>query len=175
MHSLKNLILSLIALIGAGVVNAAEPALAPDTYQIRNKAFGELLRPEDANSANGTPIVLYPAQSWKCMTWRFHAADESAFSLQNLFTSKTFAPDAKGDAAQPALSQVPFGKEAASRPGWRFTKLADGTYRIQEAGSERSLTAVRQNGGYRIQLQPWKESAEQKWSLEKIDAKSLTM
>src|SRR5262249_22627047 len=89
---------ALIGLVVLPVLAAEVPAesgsagpTAGKSYQIRNKQFGDLLRPEDANSADGTPIVLYPAQAWKCMTWKLSAAGESQFCLQNRFTSKTFA------------------------------------------------------------------------------------
>lgn len=41
---------------------AGKAALA-GSFQIRNQKYGNLLRPEEANSADGTRIVLYPAQS----------------------------------------------------------------------------------------------------------------
>src|SRR5512137_396782 len=69
--------------------------LEAGTYHVRNQKFKDLLRPENANGADGTRIVLYSAQPWKCMTWRLRPAGTSGFSLQNLFTSKTFAADAK--------------------------------------------------------------------------------
>ena len=61
-----------------------------ESYQIRNKKFGDLLRPKDANSAEGTRIVLYPAEPWKCMRWKLKPAGESTFQVRNHFTSKTF-------------------------------------------------------------------------------------
>src|ERR1700742_2772242 len=69
---------------------AADGPAAEKSYQIRNCKFDRLLRPRDANSANGTRIVLYPAEPWKCMTWKTHAAGDLAFQLQNHFTGKTF-------------------------------------------------------------------------------------
>jgi hypothetical protein len=68
-----------LALLGIGVLanmvviqaadsafDGAAPAAAPESFQIRNKKFGDPLRPEDTNSATGARIVLYPAQLWKC-------------------------------------------------------------------------------------------------------------
>ena len=87
---------------GAESANAGSSAKSssPASFQVRNKKFGELLRPRDANSANGTPLVLYSAQPWKCMTWKFHPAGENAFHLQNHFTSKTFAAEIKAGKAE---------------------------------------------------------------------------
>ena len=149
----------------------------PASFQIRNKKFGDLLRPRDANSAIGTPIVLYPAQPWKCMTWKFHAAGDSAYQLQNHFTSKTFAAEINAGNQAPQVTQVAFGKDAATRPVWRFTKMPDGSYRITDAKSGNALTAIKTEAAtdVRIVLQPWQEKDEQKWELLPIDPKQLTM
>ena len=156
-----------------GVVPAK--AAAPESFQIRNKKFGDLLRPEDANNANGTRIVLYPAQSWKCLTWKLHLAGDSVFQVQNHFTSKTFEPSAKADGAQPPVLQVPFSKEAKERPSWRFTKLPDGLYQIIEVKSGKVLTAVPDGGGARVVVAPLGQGDDQKWELIKTDPSKLTM
>lgn len=158
---------------GAGLPPAVGPS-SPASYQVRNKKYGELLRPQDANGANGTRIVLYPAQPWKCMTWKFHPAGESAWQLQNHFTSKTFAAAAT-DQAQPQVAQLPFAKEPAERPTWQFTKLADGTYKITDTKSGKALTAVKDDSGLRVVTQAWQDQDDQKWELLPIDPKQLTM
>ena len=159
---------------GPGVSSAK--SAAPDSCQIRNKKFGELLRPEDANSANGTRIVLYPAQPWKCMTWKMYPAGELVFHLQNHFTSKTFAPVTKPDVAQAAVTQVPFSREAPDCPAWRFTKMPAGLYQITEVKSGKALTAVAsEGGGMRVVVTPWQKEDEQKWELLEIDPSKLTM
>jgi hypothetical protein len=174
--------LSLIVLSTALRSNAAEPAATtntakpapPESFQIRNQKFGNLLRPEDANSATGTRLVLYPAQPWKCMTWKLHPAGESVFSLQNHFTSKTL--EAKGGDAQPAVIQVPFAKEAGERPTWRFKKLPDGLYEITDAKTGKALTAAAgESGAVRVVIADWQEKPEQKWELIKTDPAKLTM
>jgi hypothetical protein len=155
--------------------SSAKPA-APDSCQIRNKKFGELLRPEDANSANSTRIVLHPAQPWKCMTWRMYPAGEPVYHLQNHFTSKTFASVTNPDGAQVAVTQVPFSREAPDCPAWRFAKLPHGIYQITEVKSGKVLTAVAsEGGGMRIVVAPWQKGDEQKWELLKIDPAKLTM
>lgn len=113
--------------------------LAPGSYQIRNRKFDELLRPENANSANGTHIVLYPAQPWKCMTWKLLPASGPAFYLQNHFTSKTF--EMKTNGAGSIVVQIALAKETSNRPSWIFTKLPSGFYRITNERSGESLTA----------------------------------
>lgn len=148
---------------------------APASYQVRNKKFGQLLRPEDAHSANGTPLVLYPGQPWKCMTWKFHPAGETAFQLQNHFTSKTFAGETSDGKSLQAVTQVPFAKESDKRPVWQFTKLGDGNYKIVDAKSGKALTATKDESGLRIVLDAWHDTEEQKWELLPIDPKQLTM
>lgn len=159
--------------------SASSPAQAPEatTYQFRNQKFGELLRPLDANSANGTRIVLYSAQPWKCMTWRLQPAGESAFRVRNLFTSKTFGPDTKTDAAQQAVVQVPFQQNASEDPTWQFIPLEDGSYKISDPKSGKALAAVKIENDHQIKIvvEPWQDRDEQKWKLQKIDAGELTM
>jgi hypothetical protein len=182
MKRILGLIAGLGVLAGAAGLAAAESAAggaaavgAPESYQIRNKKFGDLLRPEDANSATGTRIVLYPAQSWKCLTWKLHPAGESVFQAQNHFTSKTFVPSPKAEGAQVPVVQVPFSKDAKERPSWKFTKLADGLYQIIEVKSGQALTAVPDGGGARVVVAPPDQGDGQKWELIKTDPSKLTM
>jgi Ricin-type beta-trefoil lectin domain-like len=174
LKSLSVAVIVLCACVAALAADASGPA-ASKSYQIRNKKYGDLLRPRDANSANGTPLVLYPAEPWKCMTWKLSSAGESRFFLQNHFTSKTFSPKA-GEEKQAAVAQVPFGKSEEERPAWQFTKLADGTYKITDAKTGNALTAVKPaDSSARIVVQPWEDSDAQKWELIEIDPKTLTM
>jgi hypothetical protein len=147
----------------------------PKSYQIMNKKHGDLLRPKDANGSDGTPIVLYSAQLWKCLTWKLTATGESEFIVQNHFTSKSFAmaSDGKGN----PVIQVPLPKDTAKAIRWRFVKLADGAFRIADPKSVNVLTAVKgeNDDEVRIALLPWDEKDEQKWELKQIDPAKLTM
>lgn len=147
------------------------------SFQIRNIKFGDLLRPENANGAVGTPIVLYSAQPWKCMTWKVHSMGESVYQLQNHFTSKTFAPTATEGKSEQRVTQVFFSKQANENPGWQFTKLADGAYRITDAKSGKALTAIQdeRESGVKIVVRAWQGKDEQKWQLTQIDPNQLTM
>lgn len=151
-------------------------SLEPATYQIRNKQYQELLRPKDANSAEGTQMVLYSPQPWKCMTWKVQPATNEGYSLRNVFTSKTFAAGKAGESST-AVVQVTFSRQPENVPVWQFTKMSDGTYEISEVKTSKALTAVPDVDGYgeRIVLQPWQDSDAQKWELLKIDPKELTM
>ena len=171
-------IIALAALAGDTVSQpgAGKAALA-GSFQIRNQKYGNLLRPEEANSADGTRIVLYPAQPWKCMTWKLQGNGDAGFHLQNHFTGKTFAAEAGTDKAEAAVTQVPFSKKPEERPTWQLLKLTDGTYRITDTKSGKALTAVKGEGGSgaRIVTRAWREEADQKWELIAIDPKQLTM
>ena len=158
---------------GPGTMPVAESS-PPASFQVRNKKFGELLRPEDASNANGTRIVLYPPQPWKCMTWKFYPAGDSVFQLQNHFTSETFSATAAAQAPQPVL-QSPFSKQATECPAWRVTKLADGTYKIADTKTSLALTAAKEGDGLRVVTRVWQEEDAQKWELLPIDPKQLTM
>ncbi len=175
------LILSFVSLLVNGVFAADNAdaksdlsATKTESYQIRNKKFGDLLRPENANGAEGTRIVLYPAELWKCMTWKLQPAGESTFHVQNHFTSKTFV--VKSGAGDNGVIQIKQAHEASERPRWLFTKQADGSYEISDAKSGEALTAVAEaSGSARVIATPWSGNENQKWSLEKIDPATLTM
>ena len=64
-------------------------------YAIKNVQTGMLIRVKDAGSKNGTPLVAYYPENWKCMTWNFKNTGGISYQLQNLLTSKTFQPDIK--------------------------------------------------------------------------------
>jgi hypothetical protein len=172
---------SVLLMLASGVfaadTTAGKSDLSPtatDSYQIRNKKFGDLLRPEGANGAEGTRIVLYPAEPWKCMTWKLRPAGESMFHVQNHFTAKTFIVNTNLDGTN--VIQTTLAREAGERPVWRFTKLPDGSYRISDAKSGAVLTATDGAGRpVRVVVAPWQDKDEQKWDLEKTDPAKLTM
>jgi hypothetical protein len=147
----------------------SDSGLAAGSYQIRNCKFDKLLRPENANNADGTPIVLYSAEPWKCMTWKLRPAGNSTFQLQNHFTNKTF--ETKTNDAQPVIVQAPFDRESSKRPLWSMVKLTGGFYRIVETKSGGVLTGTK--GG--VTLAPWEEKQEQQWELIETDPAQLTM
>jgi hypothetical protein len=135
--------------------------------------------PANSGSAKApeATIVLYPAQAWKCMTWRLQPAGESVFQLKNLFTSKTFCASSDTNAQQQSVTQVPLPKDGSEPPTWHFARLADGSYKITDGKSGKALTAVKGADDYSIKIviALWENLDEQKWELEKIDPKQLTM
>ena len=68
-----------------GTIVAAE---LKEAYQIRNKKYDLLLRPRNADSADGVPIVLYYEQPWKCLSWQMNKQGEDSYKLVNFFTSR---------------------------------------------------------------------------------------
>jgi hypothetical protein len=139
-----------------------------------NKKHGDLLRPKDANSSDGTPIVLYSAQPWKCLTWKLSPTDKSTFTVQNYFTGKTFT--SKSRDKENGVIQAAIPKDAAKAITWRFVKLDDGNYRITDPTSGNDLTAVKgENDEIRIALLPWEKKDEQEWELRQIDPAKLKM
>ena len=149
---------------------ASDTSVAPGSYQIRNCKFGDLLRPENANNADGTHIVLYPAQPWKCMTWKLLPVGDSTFQMQNHFTRKTF--EGRTNEMQRAVVQIPFERDASKRPAWRLERLSNGFYRIVDVASGQSLTASSKDA---VILASPEEKQEQQWELNETDPGKLTM
>jgi Ricin-type beta-trefoil lectin domain-like len=128
------------------------------SHGVRNKQYQLFLRPRDASSKDGEPIVLYPQQPWKCMAWKFDKQADGT-RLVNYFTSKTFTV-ATGSSA---LVQAP----VATGASWKFVPIENGLYKIQSVSGSGVLTAVAADGGgdIRVVLQPWKNTDAQKWEL----------
>lgn len=143
--------------------------LVAGSYQIRNCKFDKLLRPENANNADGTRIVLYSAEPWKCMTWKLRPADDSTFQLQNHFTSKTF--ETRTNDTKLALVQVPFDRDPTRRPTWNILKLSNGFYRMTDTRTGQVLTGSKDA----VILTPWDEKQEQQWDFIPTDPAKLTM
>lgn len=170
-------LIACLSLLAVFAVNAADqtnaPAALTGSFQIRNQKFGDLLRPKDASGAEGARIVLYPAEPWKCMTWRVKPVSNSVCQVQNHFTSKTFT--VKSGSEGKDVTQTAWAREADQRPQWSFTLLPDGSYKICDTKTDEALTAKESGGSVGIVLAPWKDQAEQKWKLEAIDPAKLTM
>jgi len=162
---------TLLAAVLAGQTGSVSQPV--ESFQIRNQKFGQLLRPEDANNADGTRLVLYPSQMWKCMTWKRLPGGSSTFALQNHLTAKTFS--AQGDGQQAPVLQVPFGANTSARQTWRFVQLQDSTYQIIDTRSGKALTAVASGSGTIVVVAPWQDKPEQRWELILTDPRKLTM
>ncbi|MBO0951418.1 RICIN domain-containing protein [Fibrella forsythiae] len=119
------------------------------TYAIKNVQTGMLLRVEDANRKDGTPIVLYNPVNWKCMTWDFQQTSvvdgSSSYKLKNLFTSKTLQPVEADLKAGVALEQRPLSAVGAKQE-WEFIPVAANTYLIRLKGTQLYITPADEKG-----------------------------
>lgn len=133
-------------------------------FQLENKATRLLLRPQDANNADGTQIVVYPKYDWRCLTWDITPAGyANIFTFKNYFTHKTFQPTAGVKENTPVL-------QAAIRPDatlqqWDFIKVDGGYYKIMAHGSELVMTVEGTGTNAKVVLKKWNQSAAQLWKL----------
>ena len=128
-------------------------------YAIKNVQTGMLLRVKDAHSKNGTPLVLYNPENWKCMTWNFKHVDGNTYQLQNLLTGKTFQP--KGN----NLEEQPLAANNATQE-YIFEPADKGSYMIRQKGTDLYITA--DAGGEvnsSITLSQKTNSKNQRWTI----------
>ncbi|MFT3787704.1 MAG: RICIN domain-containing protein [Tepidisphaeraceae bacterium] len=139
---------------------------AGESFQIESVPNpGQLLRVKDASNRDGTPMVLYPEQAWRCMTWELQADGEGgAVRLKNHFTHKTLAPTtAPADAAAPVV-QKPVAKDPAPNEAWKFEPIdgKPGQFRIVYV--ETGLVLEAQDNGVIVGKKP-SDAAGQTWKL----------
>ena len=156
---------ALIAL--AATALAAAPATKPVSLAGQSHQFesltraGMLLRPRDASSAEGVPIVLYPQQDWKCMTWKLEPiGDGDEVRLVNYFTHKTFYPDPAADDAP--VTQHAAAKVAATAERWKLVPTDGGAFRLDHVTTGKTLT-VTPDGA--LVVSPWTGGSTQQWKL----------
>jgi hypothetical protein len=156
-----------ILLLAAFVLSAAF-AFAQDikgNYAIKNVQTGMLLRIKDANSKNGTPIVAYYPENWKCMTWNFKKTDANTYQLQNLFSNKTLQPIGAAG-ANVAFEEQPLIAGDAKQQ-FEFIPVKKDTYLIKLKGTDLYLTPADSKGTVNsaIVLAAKKGTADQFWSI----------
>ena len=134
-------------------------------YAIKNQQTGMLLRVKDAASKNGTPLVAYYPQNWKCMTWNFKSTGENTYQLQNLFTNKTFQPAATANAGV-AFEEQPLTERAPNQQ-YEFIAVKKDTYLIKLKGSDLYITPADPKGGVNtaIVLAKKRDTADQYWNI----------
>ena len=131
-------------------------------YQVENKKSGLLLRPYEANGAEGIPIVVYEKYAWRCLTWELTPVGSNLYTLRNYFTGKTFK--ASGTANGSGMEQVRIN-DSLSNQQWEFIPEENGYYRIQVPGTEKVLTVDGEGVNEKVKLMPWKRSDGQLWRL----------
>jgi len=155
----KITLLALILMMFAPFTKAQEIS---GRYAIQNIQTGKNLRPYDANSADGTKIVLYNHVEWKCMTWEFSSLKNMTYQLKNLFTGKTFQPSGKAvDGVN--LVQQPMKKDSLQY--WVFEKYANNAYHIKLKGTQLYITLSSEKTNSEIVLKPKNDKLLQSWKL----------
>lgn len=134
-------------------------------FAVKNISTGLLLRVKDAKSANGTPLVAYYPENWKCMTWKFINQDGDTYQLQNLLTKKTFQPigEVKSESTFEEQQLLP-GSNAQQ---YEFILVKNSIYRIRQKGTELYLAADGDSSlvNSAIKLAVKKDSAAQLWTI----------
>ncbi|WP_128912828.1 RICIN domain-containing protein [Granulicella sibirica] len=155
-----------LQMVAGGSPSAANSSVVQPqgSHGVRNEQYGLMLRPRDASNKDGEPIVLYPYETWKCMAWKFESAQDGV-RLVNYFTSKSFEVQAVGGTS--VVAQKPATPEAREKETMHFVAVEAGLYKIEVQGGAGVLTAVDSDGrgDIRVVVQPWKQTAAQKWQL----------
>ncbi|SEM96550.1 hypothetical protein SAMN05192574_10217 [Mucilaginibacter gossypiicola] len=135
------------------------------TYAIKNEQTGMLLRVKDAQSANGTQLVAYYPENWKCMTWDFQHVEGNTYKLKNLFTSKTFQPVAEANAGI-ALEEQPLNADNANQQ-YEFEPIDKDTFLIKLKGTDLYLTPSDKKGSVnsKIILAKKTNTKDQYWDI----------
>lgn len=135
------------------------------TYAIKNVKTGMLLRIKDANGKNGTPLVSYDPQNWKCMTWDFQSKGENTYQLVNLFTKKTFQPVGEPKDAM-LLEEQPLLANGGNQQ-YEFIKVEKGVYLIRLKATDLYVTPSDPEGSTNstIELAGKKNGTLQQWSI----------
>ena len=158
------------------VLLAATMAMAQvisGNYAIRNVQTGMLLRVKDAESKNGTPLVAYYPQNWKCMTWDFKNTGPNTYQLQNLLTNKTFqASQGVANGGVPSgdvtLEEQPLTVNASNQQ-YEFIPVKTDVFLIRLKGSDLYITPADPDGKVNsaIVLAKKNNAPTQYWSIYK--------
>lgn len=139
---MKKLLLLLIAFTCASLLAHSQDIKG--NYAIKNVQTGMLLRVKDAGSKNGTPLVAYYPQNWKCMTWSFKNTATNTYQLQNLLTNKTFQPITRANTGV-AFEEQPLIANAANQQ-YEFIAVKKDTYLIRLKGTDLYITPADDKG-----------------------------
>jgi len=153
----------LIAMGFALLINHAVLAQAiKGNYAIKNVQTRMLLRVKDANNKNGTPLVAYDPQNWKCMTWNFIAVEGNTYQLKNLFTGKTFQPKE----SDIALEEQPLTL-GSNNQQYEFESAGKDIYFIKLKGTDLYITPEDKKGrsNSAIILAKKTQTKDQQWSI----------
>lgn len=158
----------LAALVLAGIVSFnVHSQEIKGTYAIKNVKTGMLLRIKDASTKNGTPIVAYNPQNWKCMTWDFKYLGPDTYQLENLFSHKTLQPAAAA-ATGVAFEEQPI-REGSNSQQYEFIPVKKDTFLIRPKGTNLYITPADSEGEVNsaIILAEKSGSSLQEWTIYK--------
>ena len=135
------------------------------THAIVNSKTGLSLRPMGASAMNGNKIIMFKTVTWKCETWNFISVKDNIYSLENLYTGKSFQPENKSGKPGTNLVQRPRDQyELMQR--WEFVEDSPGLYRIRHLASDLYLTTTEsKENNSDLYLDKKKGSKEQLWKL----------
>ena len=131
-------------------------------FAIKNVLTGMLLRIKDASGKNGTPLVAYEPQNWKCMTWNFIAVEGNTYQLKNLFTGKTFQPKS----TEQILEEQPLTL-GSNNQQYEFEPAGKDIYFIKLKGTDLYLTPEDKKGttNSAIILTKKTKTKDQQWTI----------
>ncbi|WP_094571199.1 RICIN domain-containing protein [Mucilaginibacter xinganensis] len=133
-------------------------------YAIKNVQTGMLLRVKDAHAENGTPLVSYYPENWKCMTWNFKHITGNTYQLQNLLTNKTFQPVGEPGSGV-NLEEQPLNPNGGGQQ-YEFEPVDTNTFMIKLKGTDLFLTADKKGSvNSRVVLTKKGNSKEQYWTI----------
>jgi hypothetical protein len=160
---MKKVVLLIVFISIAFIATAQE---IKGNYAIKNVKTGMLLRIKDAISKNGTPIVAYYPENWKCMTWNFKKTDANTYQLQNLFSNKTLQPVAAA-APDVAFEEQPLVAGDAKQQ-YEFIPVKSvkkDTYLIKLKGTDLFITPADSRGAANsaIILAAKRDTPDQQW------------
>lgn len=131
-----------------------------NVYALQNAANGKCLRIYNAGIQDGTPLIIYPHHNWECMTWQVIGLKDGTCLLKNLYTQKTFAPQAPE--ANAACLQVNLGE---SEYCYWVLEQDSNSVRLRLQGTDLYLTAMSDETDSRPVLQPRQDRDTQRWIL----------
>lgn len=111
------------------------------TYAIVNCKTGLSLRPKGASSMNGNKIIMFATVEWKCETWSFKPNKDHSYTLENLYTGKSFQPENESGKPGTNLIQLPRDQNDIVQR-WIFVEDSPGFYRIRHLATGLYLTTT---------------------------------
>src|ERR1700754_1051726 len=141
---MKNWITAFLGVFLCFFAGAQTPATINGDYALKNVHTGKYVRIKDANGANGTPIVAYSPENWKCMTWEFRSSADGGHVLVNLFSGKTLQPLHGEVRAGVAMEEQPLDRNKNQQ--YELVPASAGQYLVRLKGTSLYLTPADPGG-----------------------------